>query len=219
VKRGRKTNPLKQNNPTFYHNLSNLYATLPEYAADPPDRNTSQHPTESYNNSTGTIIPTPSQFKLNKQQRKFLARQQKRQDKANLDDHIDQHIQWAEDERTDMERVHQSKGRLAVNALHHMPTHEPVSILQTGRNTGYAFSTTIRRAFQRLQHANHVHFNDNSNQIHFSTSTQSLLSRTIQGPTAITSMKLIARPRNYLSFGSPRNRSRWQMGKSAPPKM
>jgi hypothetical protein len=64
-----------------------------------------------------------------------------------------------------MEKVQQSKGRLAVNALHTLPTHEPVSILQTGCNIGYAFSTLFRRVFQRFQSTQHVCFNDN-NQVH-----------------------------------------------------
>ena len=53
-----------------------------------------------------------------------------------------------------------------MNALHNMTTSAPVSILQNGRNAGYAFSTTMRRAFQRLQSANHVHFSDSNNRVH-----------------------------------------------------
>ena len=166
IRKSRWTNPLKRNNPTFYHNLSNHYARLPEYAADPPDIATSHPPDNSYNNSTGTILPVPSQFKMNKQRRKFLERQQKRKDTADLNDHLEQHIQWSEDERTDLEKTCQSKGQLVVNALHNMTKHAPVSILRNGRNVGYAFSTSIRRAFQRLQQANHVRFNDNINQVH-----------------------------------------------------
>jgi hypothetical protein len=120
----------------------------------------------NYNNSTGTITPVPSNYKLHKQQRKLLARKQKRQDNVDLNDHIDQDIQWAEDERIELEKVAQSKGRLAVNAIHTMPKHEPISILQNGRNTGYAFSTTLRRAFQRFQQANHVTFNKSNNHVH-----------------------------------------------------
>ena len=35
---------------------------------------------------------------------------------------------------------------------------EPVCILQNGLNKSYALATSIRRVFQRFQHANHVHF-------------------------------------------------------------
>jgi hypothetical protein len=73
----------------------------------------------------------------------LLAREPKRQDDLDLNNYIDQHIQWSEYETTEMEKVQQSKGRLAVNALHTLPTHKPVSILQTGRNISYAFSTSI----------------------------------------------------------------------------
>ena len=59
-----------------------------------------------------------------------------------------------------MEKTLQSKGRLAVNALHTMPKHEPVSILQTGRNIGYAFSTSLKRPFHCFRSAHHVRFND-----------------------------------------------------------
>jgi hypothetical protein len=167
VKKGkRNTNPMQRSNPTFYHNLSHLYATLPEYAAAPPTNNAV--PTDNdHNNSTGTITPVPSNYKIHKQQRKLLACMQKRQLNVDLNGHIDQHIQWAEDEHTELEKVAQSKGRLAVNALHTLPKHDPISILQNGRNAGYAFATTIRRAFQRFQHANHVTFNENYNHVHF----------------------------------------------------
>jgi hypothetical protein len=132
----------------------------------PPGSNNPQTQNNSYNNFTGTIVPVPSQFKLNKRRRQFLARHQKRQAKANLDEHVEQHIQWAEDERTELEKVCQSKHRLAVNAIHTMPKHEPISILQTGCNTGYAFSTAIRRAIQHLQPTNHVLFNEDNNHVH-----------------------------------------------------
>ena len=65
-----------------------------------------------------------------------------------LNDYLDQQLQWSEDETTDMKKTCQSKGRLAINAIHNMPKHEPVSILQTGRNIGYAFLTSLKRLFQ-----------------------------------------------------------------------
>ena len=64
----------------------------------------------------------------NKQRRKFLAREQKRQDDLDLNEYIDQRIQWSEDGTTEMEKVQQSKGRLVVNTLHTLPTHEPVGL-------------------------------------------------------------------------------------------
>jgi hypothetical protein len=95
VQRGRKTIPLKPTNPTFYHQLCNLYSTLPEYAADPSDPPNSNDTTNTLNNSSGTIIPVPSKFKINKQRRKFLAQEQKQQDNLDLNEYIDQHSQWS----------------------------------------------------------------------------------------------------------------------------
>jgi len=57
-----------------------------------------------------------------------------------------------------MEKANQSKGQRAVDAIHNMSKHEPISILQNGRNKSYALATSLRRAFHRFQQANHVNF-------------------------------------------------------------
>ena len=70
---------------------------------------------------------------------------------------MDHHITWAEDEKTAAAKLVQSKQQLAINRGHTI-SRKPVSILQNGRNAGYAFATSIRRTTQSLQAANHVRF-------------------------------------------------------------
>ena len=110
------TNNKHRHSPSYYHHLSHLYATLPELAADPPQKSV------SHNNNTITQqhatppLPIPSTYK-HKALCKFLEHQHKREQKATDANFIDHHIQWAEDERTALEKLTQSKPQLAVNAL------------------------------------------------------------------------------------------------------
>lgn len=146
----------------FYIALSNAYALLPDYAAAQPD-NTSTSNNDNFNQThantqqkTNMQQQVPSTFK-HKAYRKFLARQLKRQQLAEEEAVLDRHITWAEDERTEAAKLTQTKQSLAINRAHTI-TRKPVSILQNGRNAGYALATSIRRATQSLQAANHVRF-------------------------------------------------------------
>ena len=73
---------------------------------------------------------------------------------------LEQHITWAEDERTVLAKAdHDDPRRRAVDNAHHRQPPRP-SILQRGRNVGSALCAAVRRGTHRLAAANHVHFND-----------------------------------------------------------
>ncbi len=161
VKKGKNTNSTKSHKQPFYIKISNAYASLPQYAADPPPfnettitNNKPQSPnTQQYNS-------VPSTFKC-KARRRFLARQQRRQFNADEDKFLDNQITWAEDIRTHAAKTQQTKHSLAINHSHKIFNHKPKSILHNGRNAGYAFATAIKRTAQFFHQANHVHFNSN----------------------------------------------------------
>ena len=137
-----------------YIALSNAYATLPQYAADPPPLDESNTP-----KTNKQIQRFASKFKR-KAERRFLARQAKRDQAAADDEFLDQQITWAEDERTDMAKNNiNDKRRTTIDQHHCIRKSKPTSILQTSRNFGYAFATGIKRAVQATLPAHrHVHF-------------------------------------------------------------
>ena len=75
----------------FYLNISNTYATLAQYAADPP-KTTEPHSTPYHL----SLLAIHSTFKY-KAQCRLQAHQVKRAQKANEDALLDQHISWAKD--------------------------------------------------------------------------------------------------------------------------
>ena len=97
VKKGNKMQVLKNTLPKkpYYTTISNQYAILPQFAADPPP--STQQSTTKHNK----LPSIPSTFKC-KARRRALARQLKRNHKLAEDELLTQHITWAEDERTDM---------------------------------------------------------------------------------------------------------------------
>jgi hypothetical protein len=137
---------------------------LPEFTADPPKQSTELNKTITQQHANPPLsIPNHQKHKAH---RKFLERQLKRDQRnqqATADDEFfDHHIQWAEYERTAMEKATPSRGQFAVNTIHNILAREPISILQNGSNKSYALATSIRRAFHRLQQANHVNFANNN---------------------------------------------------------
>ena len=163
VTKGRRTNPLKQSNLTVYHNLSYLYVTLPEYAADPTDSNMTN------------IMPTPTTTppKLNHQCPTLTNKKPRinfslvnKSVKRTPSSMITSNNTFS-GLKTKLRTWQRLNNPLAIEASHHMSKHEQVSSLQNGRNAGYAFSTTIQCTFQCFQQANHVHFHDKHNQLHF----------------------------------------------------
>ena len=75
--------------------LSNAYALLPAFSADPPDPTVTNGTAPPATNP----ISIPSKFKR-KAAKRYLARQLKRQVNAEEDTVIDEYITWTEDERT-----------------------------------------------------------------------------------------------------------------------
>ena len=157
-------NATKKHNLSFYCHLSNLYSTLPQYAADPPNTTSSQHNVPAASQGA----PVPSTYK-HKAQCKYLARQQKRIVQAKEEDCVDHHIQWAEDELTSLAKASQSKGRLAIDASHNKIKAPSTSILHNGRMAVYAFATTTKRICQRFHTAQHVQFHKQHSTRLFST--------------------------------------------------
>ena len=68
-----------------------------------------------------------------------------------------------------MAKANPSRQSLAIQAGH-TKTKPLLSILQNGRNTGHAFVASIRRTFQSLQQATHVHFQDDLSHTRFFSS-------------------------------------------------
>lgn len=66
---------------------------------------------------------------------------------------LDQHITWAEDECTEMAKTSSDcMRRRAIDKAHEsalgLRAGRATSVIQHGRNAGYALSTTMRRAIQ-----------------------------------------------------------------------
>jgi hypothetical protein len=131
-----------------------MYATLPEYAADPPTKtntipNNIQH--QSTNQTTPQpsniqqTLPIPSTFKC-KARRRFLARQLKRQQQANDNAYLDTQITWAEDLRTAEAKQASTNQTQAINQNHKLSSHKPTSILHNSCASRYAFATAIKRS-------------------------------------------------------------------------
>jgi hypothetical protein len=135
---------LKQkHSPSYYHHLSHRYATLPEFAVDPPIQSTDHNKTITQQHAS-SLLSIPSTHK-HKARRKFLERQHKREEQAKQDaadnKFSDHHIQWAEDKQTELEKINPSKGQLVVKAVDHKP-HEPVPILQHSGNKSYTLAAS-----------------------------------------------------------------------------
>ena len=145
VKRGKKANKLKPiTKAKSYIRLSNAYASLPQFAADPPPQPQSA---AKLNNNNPVHV---SWFKL-KAQRRYAARVAKRAQQQAVEELLDHHITWAEDERTTLaKQSNNNPHKQTIEANHTIHRSKPVSILQNGKNKGYALQTTITRAFKGL---------------------------------------------------------------------
>ena len=160
VTKGKRTNPNTSiTKKPFYVHLSNKYASLPAFAVDPPNNSTNNNPMTGTTPPATTKTNKPSKFKL-RNQRRALARKLRRDKSNNENALIDEHITWAEDERTVLAKADTSnKQRRSIDTAHATPSSKPISILQRGRNLGYAMSTTARdmvRTF--IKESPHVRF-------------------------------------------------------------
>ena len=165
--KGGKHNKRKSPSPTykqpFYITLSNQYSSLPQFAADPPhDNSPTTQPVPNPN-------PIPSTFK-HKAQHKALARKIKCLHLLTEDAMLDQHITWAKDEHTAAAKGDTTaKQCLTIDNSHKGGTmHAPTpSIIQTSRNLGFVFSTSLHRAAQKLSSDHHVHFSSHTSICHY----------------------------------------------------
>ena len=130
----------------FYVKISNDYATLPEYSADPPSELVppplSPAPPETADNKPSEACPSKHRLKQQRRsQRRFLKRV------TNVLEHdlLNQAVAWAEDERTDLAKQDtHNPARVAIDRAHAGDVSSSPSLLQHGRNIGQALSATIR---------------------------------------------------------------------------
>ena len=92
--------------------------------------------------------------------RRLHARQHKRAQTAADHQLLDQHITWAEDERTAAAKANILHPRCrAINNAHTRTRKPTVTLPQASKNTGYALATNIRRTLRKcLPSAHHVTF-------------------------------------------------------------
>jgi len=159
IKKGRqwRVNAITNTKQPFYISISNRYSTLPQFATDlPPSSPTQQQPRPS-------LTPIPSNLK-HKAQCKALECLACCHQLLHKDTLINQHITWAKDERTSLAKADTTSiHKLAIDSAHKIiMTTAPTPILQKGRNTTYALSTTICQALQIFSADHHVHFNSPS---------------------------------------------------------
>ncbi len=137
----------------IYKQISNIYATLPAFAADPPDNEpTAQHPsTNLHQNNVYT-----STFRA-KALRRVAARRAKANAKLEEELVLDKAITWAEDEHTALaKRDTALPRRTAIERGHAITKATTPSILQTSKNWGYALQSTIKD-WARTVSKNHSH--------------------------------------------------------------
>ena len=162
-----------------YRLITNLYKTLPHFAADPPKTAAATNTTTTTTtNTTNTDTnadepnPIPSKFKLRNERRK-KARRDASKNKQIEEELIDDHITWAEDERTELAKSDTTNRQKTMIDTAHSKSNKPTkppSILQRGRNFGYAFQTTATcmvRSF--LADKSHVRFSNNDSVHRYST--------------------------------------------------
>eukprot|EP00804_Cyclotella_cryptica_P013008 CCRYP_002333-RA/>CCRYP_002333-RA protein AED:0.42 eAED:0.42 QI:0/-1/0/1/-1/1/1/0/258 len=105
--------------------------------------------------------------------RRLHARQHKRAQTAADNQLLDQHITWAEDERTAAAKADILHPRCqAINNAHTRTSKPAVSLLQASKNTGYALATNIRRTLHKcLPAVPHVTFQAQAHVCHFHPNT------------------------------------------------
>lgn len=141
----------------IYRQISNIYARLPAFAADPPDNEaTSQH--------TLTMPPPQenvytSNFKT-KAMRRVAARRANAKAKQEEELILDKAITWAEDGHTALAKLNTAlPQRVSIDMEHAKPKAAKPSILQSSKNWGYAFQSTVKGWARKVSQDNaHVTF-------------------------------------------------------------
>ena len=125
----------------IYKQISNIYATLPAFAADPPENEpTIQQP---------VLMPTQSNVYTSKFRAKALRRVAARRAKAKTKQEeelvLDNAITWAEDGHTALAKLNTAMPqRTTIERGHSLTKATKPSILQTSKNWGYALQSTIK---------------------------------------------------------------------------
>jgi hypothetical protein len=130
----------------YYIELNNAHSNLAEFSADP---------------SSDEAPPTAvSLFKLKATKRRHQRIQRKIKKKLKDstetdDDIIEQYIDMAEDERTEMAKNDKSNARrVAIDTAHSTPTKQNPSLLQHSKNLGRMLSAARHRLVCKITHSN-----------------------------------------------------------------
>jgi len=141
-----KGSKVKRKPDQYYTELSNAYSSLAEFSADPrPD------------NAPTSVA---SLFKLkstkHRHQRIQCKIKKKLKDATDTDDAIiEQYIDIAEDECTDMAKSNKSNTRrVAIDTAHSKPTKPNPSLLQQSKNLGCMLSAVTRRLVRKITNSN-----------------------------------------------------------------
>ena len=105
--------------------------------------------------------------------RRLHARQQKQAQTAGDHQLLDQHITWAQDERTAAAKANILHPRRQAIDNAHMRARKPtVTLRQASKNTGYALATNIKRTLRKcLPSAHHVTFQAQAHVCYFHPDT------------------------------------------------
>ncbi|KAL7534171.1 hypothetical protein ACHAWF_006436, partial [Thalassiosira exigua] len=147
---GRKSRVRKK---PSYITLSNAYATLPDFAVDPPEPEASPQAENSGDRIKPDNFganPKPSKFKR-KTIARFLKRQLKREKYADEASLLDRYIEEVEDERTALARQDTTNPQfVAAETAHNGASAKAPSAFQSIKNLGYTMRTQAKRAMHNI---------------------------------------------------------------------
>ena len=143
VKKGSK---LKRKPDQYYIEINNAYSNLAEFLADPSP--------EDAPPSAASLF----KLKATKRRHQRIQRNIKKKvkDATETDDKIiEQYIDMAEDERTEMAKNDKSNAcRLAIDTARSTPTKQNPSLLQHSKNLGQMLSAATRRLVRKITNSN-----------------------------------------------------------------
>eukprot|EP00956_Cyclotella_meneghiniana_P036651 scaffold128493_cov64-Cyclotella_meneghiniana.AAC.2 len=136
--------------------LNNIYATLPAFAADPPENENKQPLPPMTTEETNAYT---SKFRA-KALRRIAARRAKAQAKQEEELFFENAITWAEDGHTAIAKLDTDKPhRQNIERGHKTSTTTMPYILQTSKNWGYALQSTVKGWARNVsQDKTHVRF-------------------------------------------------------------
>ena len=150
VVRRRKRDKLTKIKSFKYVQISNAYATLPQFSAPPTPHDEPQTKVALLNLNPNHPNPNPAHDAKPHEShyRKKVARRREAQAKKAFDklcenEFLDKTITTAEDERTTMAK---NNNKVTINGTHHPSDRRKIKILQRGKNVGRALSATFKCA-------------------------------------------------------------------------